>query len=281
MSIRSSDTKFQTQKGRSTHSDNSTAGHLREVSLVWQSARIPSVPRNLLELRIVVNTALFQYIEFSLSKDPVADRFFTTSICTFFFSSLSPVCLSMAFPMPSAQGHHVSIFADPSMFIDDMSRAMGLKTAQNSDLQASAKIGESLDRPSLYLHLVTQAQIFKLQNTIEQVAENEANLTQLVTELRSQSVESWSPNEAQKVCISRVVKETLANPLRSSYAHVYDDSMKKLESKQRHYYLESVFKSETRRKVLNSYVHIKVNNNKGALRRLVLASVRAVLPRRG
>ncbi|KAJ3720841.1 hypothetical protein DFJ43DRAFT_493113 [Lentinula guzmanii] len=50
--------------------------------------------------------------------------------------------------------------------------------------------------------------------------------------------------------------------------------MRKLESKQKHYDLESVFKSETRRKVLNSYVRLKVNNHKGALRRLVLASLK-------
>ena len=101
-----------------------------------------------------------------------------------------------------------------STFIDHILQKMSLNPTQNSEPQASIQvsifsatgkclfspqIGQSLEPANLLLHLVTQANIYKLQNTFDNLMEKDTNATSLLSELKTQFVDKWSLTEDHKV----------------------------------------------------------------------------------
>ncbi|KIK56085.1 hypothetical protein GYMLUDRAFT_248081 [Collybiopsis luxurians FD-317 M1] len=138
---------------------------------------------------------------------------------------------------------------EPSFFVDIITRTLALTAEQNSELQASVKLGQGLESASLLLHVVTQANIFKLQNTIEELFSKNIGSSQILTELKGRLTESWSLNEEHKV--------------------------KELEANKQKYNLESAFRNETRRKTLTKQLRAQVNNNKGTFRCTLLKTATA------
>ncbi|KAK7438401.1 hypothetical protein VKT23_018014 [Stygiomarasmius scandens] len=178
----------------------------------------------------------------------------------------------------------MSSLPDPSDFVDALCVNLSLTQTQNLDLQGAVQvcdfqlfkhkemtiwcqIGQSTDRASLLLHLITQANLLHLQNSVDRLTAQDTSTAAVLQDFKSKVTDNWAPNDDDKAMVLRAVKDALTDPHRSSFAKAGDDVFKKLENYNK---LGHAFKSQKRREVFRTYVREVTNNTKGQLRRKIL-----------
>ncbi|KAF5367923.1 hypothetical protein D9758_004369 [Tetrapyrgos nigripes] len=160
----------------------------------------------------------------------------------------------------------MNVLPDPSHFVDNLCTQLFLTDTQNMDLQAAVQLGHRLDRGSLLLQLVTQANIFRLQNTVDKLLTQDTSTVTVLQDFKNQVTDNWIPNEDDKAKVAKAIREALTDPHRTSFAKAGDDIFNKLELGKNTLKLCHAFKSPKRRESFRKYVRKTTNNYKGTLR---------------
>ncbi|KAF5345782.1 hypothetical protein D9758_013456 [Tetrapyrgos nigripes] len=163
-----------------------------------------------------------------------------------------------------------SSLPEPSNFIDTLCGNLSLSESQNLDLQAVAQIGQGLERGSLLLHLVTQANIFHLQNSVNKLLAQDTSTASVLQDFKNQVTDKWALNEDDKVVVLKVVKDVLMDVNRASFSNAKDEVYTKLDTGKAAHRLTHAFKTPARIKTLKSHIRQTTNNMKGSLRRMAL-----------
>ncbi|KAF5346285.1 hypothetical protein D9758_011491 [Tetrapyrgos nigripes] len=173
----------------------------------------------------------------------------------------------------SAPPSQTSALPDPSHFVDALCANLLLTQAQNSDLQGAVQIGQSVDRPSLLLHLVTQANILHLQNMVDKLIAQDVSTASVLEDFKSKVSENWAPTEDDKTTTLKVIKEVLTDPHSASFTKAAEEIFAKLDQHKNSNKLSHMFKTQKCHQIFLRYIRDTTNNTKGQLQRKIKSSL--------